>query len=65
MISDDFQSTFSVIRSNTLSNMMSSKDFEEVESIIMNYMPDVLVTFTKSNAFASDYDIYFVQVSGS
>lgn len=62
VISDDFQSTFTVVDDNTLANMMGFKgDFENLTKIIQNYLPDAEVSFTKTNQFPDDYDIYLVR----
>ncbi len=65
-ISDDFQSTFTVIDDNTLANMMGfASDFINVTNIIQKYIPDAKVEFTKTNELGKDkaYDIYIVKVS--
>lgn len=64
-ISDDFQSTFTLVNENTLANMMDETETETVENIIKTYMGDnVNVTFTKTNQLGKDesYDIYLVGV---
>lgn len=61
VISDDFQSTFSVVDENTLANMMGfDGDFKKLTKIIHNYIPDARVEFKKTNQMASTYDIYLV-----
>ena len=61
LISDDFQSTFSVVDENTLANMMGFEhDFESLIKIIHKYIPDCEVKFTKTNQFDDKYDIYLV-----
>lgn len=61
VISDDFQSTFTVINDNTLANMMGMPgDFETLTNIIVKYVPDAKLKFVKTGAFKSDYDIYYV-----
>lgn len=61
-ISDDFQSTFSVIDKNTLSNMMGfPNDFENLTNIIHKYLPDSKIEFVKTNEINDPYDVYLVR----
>lgn len=63
-ISDDFQSTFTVIDDWTLANMMGfPNDFDQVTKIIQKYVPDAKVEFTKTNELKDAYDIYVVKVT--
>lgn len=62
LISDDFQSTFTVVNANTLANMLGFKgDFENLTKIINKYLPGATVKFTKTNRIKDDYDIYLVE----
>jgi hypothetical protein len=62
-ISDDFQSTFTVVGPNKLANMLGMPgDFEALTLIIQKYIPDANVKFTKSNQMPGEYDIYIVEV---
>lgn len=65
-ISDEFQSTFTVIDDNTLSNClgMFKNDFDEVKRIIRKYIPKAKVTFIRQNQFPDEevYDVYLVKV---
>ena len=63
-ISDDFQSTFSVVDSDTLANMMGLPgDFDVMKSIVNRYIPGADVTFHKTNQLGEEekYDIYLVR----
>ena len=62
-ISDDFHSTFCVVNDNTLSNLLSKDDFENLTKIIKNYIPNVKVKYTKTNQLNNDYDIYIIEAS--
>jgi hypothetical protein len=61
-ISDDFQSTFIVVNKNTLQNMMGfPQDFCLLIDIIRKYLPNTIVSFTKTNVFPDkQYDIYLI-----
>lgn len=62
LISDDFQSTFTVVDENTLVNMMGfPEDFMKLTKIIQNYMGPVEVWFMKSGKFNEPYDMYCVR----
>ncbi len=62
-ISDDFQSTFTLINEITMANMLGLPgDFEQVTEIIHQYMPQVKVKFYKTNQFPSEYDVYIISV---
>jgi hypothetical protein len=63
-ISDDFQSTFSHPRLNTLTNMLQGDhEFPVVEAIIKKHCGDVVVEFQKTNAYDDGpYDIYLIKV---
>jgi hypothetical protein len=64
-ISDDFQSTFTVVNDDMIANMMGLPgDFENLTRIIHKYMPGASVEFTKSDKLGEDskYDIYVVFV---
>jgi len=65
-ISDDFQSTFTVVDDWTLANMMGFPgDFDQVTKIIQKYVPNAKVEFTKTNQLGKNkaYDIYVVKVT--
>lgn len=63
LISDDFQSTFTVVDKNTLANMLGFPgDFVRVTKIVQNYLPNAKVTFEKTNQLDGDYDIYLIRV---
>lgn len=65
-ISDQFQSTFSVVSENTLSNMMGFPgDFEHLTGIVRRYIPGAELEFIKSNIFKGDYDMYFIHLKES
>ncbi len=64
-ISDDFQSTFTVVGESTLANLMGFPgDFEQVTKIVQKYVPEAKVEFTKTNELGKDksYDIYLVKI---
>ncbi len=62
-ISDDFQSTFTRMGPNVLSNMLGMKgDFENLTRIVQNYIPDAKLKFTKTNNFEAEYDIYLIEL---
>jgi hypothetical protein len=61
-ISDDFQSTFTVVDKNTLANMLGMPgDFQNLTKIIHNYIPNAEIIFTKTNQLEGDYDIYLIK----
>jgi hypothetical protein len=64
-ISDEFQSTFTRVDDNTLSNMLGfPSDYCSLIDIIRKYIPDAKVEFIKTGEFENDqYDIYFVKVT--
>lgn len=62
LISDDFQSTFTVISDNVLMNMCGPGDFEIITKIIQNYIPEAKLSFIKSNYFKDNYDIYYIKM---
>lgn len=58
-ISDDFDSTFTVVDNNSLINMLGwPGDFERLTSIIKNYIPDADIEYVKTNTLEGDYDVY-------
>lgn len=62
-ISDDFQSTFTLINENAMANLMGRPgDLEQVTEIIHRYLPQVEVKFHKTGQIPGDYDIYVVSV---
>lgn len=64
LISDDFQSTFSTIDDNTLTNMLGMPgDFESLTKIIQDYIPDAKIEYVKTNQLGkdADYDIYLIK----
>lgn len=61
-ISDDFQSTFTLVDENTLQNMLGSEDKENITKIIQKYLPNAKVSYVKNNWFESDYDCYVINV---
>ena len=60
-ISDDFESTFSVVDDNTLANMMSASEIDRVTQIIRSYIGSVELEFVKSGHFDDPYDIYVIR----
>lgn len=62
-ISNDFQSTFILVDDNTLANMMSEKDLDEVTRIIKKYIPTAQVSFIKTNQLKNTHDIYLIKVA--
>lgn len=63
-ISDDFQSTFTVVDENTLGNMLGfPTDFARLTKIIHKYIPNAELEFIKTNRLgaAEIYDIYLVR----
>ena len=68
VISDDFQSTFTVVDDNTLANLLGFPgDFENLKKIVANYLPDAQLEFIKTNQLGSDksYDIYLIRVKSN
>lgn len=62
-ISDDFQSTFTVVGENTLANMLGFPgDFEALTKIVRNYIPEANLEFTKTNTFPNSYDVYLIKL---
>lgn len=61
-ISDDFQSTFTVVDENTLANMIAENEIQEVTNIIKKYLPDIKVSFEKTNQVPYR-DIYIIRAS--
>lgn len=62
-ISDDFQSTFTVVNQNTLANMLGFPgDFENLQTIVKKYIPNSELEFTKTNQFDDVYDIYLIKL---
>lgn len=62
VISDDFESTFSVVDNDTLANMLGFPgDFEKLTKIIQNYIPNAKVNFHKTEQFKGEYDVYLVK----
>ncbi len=65
LISDDFQSTFTVVADNLLTNMMGFPgDFENLTNIIQNYIPGAELKFKKTGQFDDEYDIYMIALVG-
>jgi hypothetical protein len=65
LISDDFGSTFVVVDDNTLANMLGlPSDFEKLNKIIHNYIPNANIEYVKSGKLDGDYDIYFIKDIG-
>jgi len=66
MISDDFQSTFTVLGPNKLSNMLGLEgDFEKLQNIVEKYIPGCGdLKFTKTNEMGEKeaYDIYIIEL---
>jgi hypothetical protein len=61
-ISDDFQSTFTVVDSHTLSNMLfGPNDFEPLTTIIKKYVPNATLTFYKMGLMDGPYDLYLIK----
>lgn len=65
LISDDFQSTFTLSKTNTLVNMLQGEhEFPIVEMIIKKHCGPVKVQFIKTNDLGLDeYDIYVMEIS--
>jgi hypothetical protein len=61
-ISDEFQSTFSVVDANVLVNMMSPSDFGTIETIVRKYIPGANLEFLKLSGMRGMYNIYFVRL---
>lgn len=62
-ISDEFQSTFSHIGPNTLSNMLYEKETETVAKLINKYIPDVgEIRFDKIAEVAPGYFMWVIQI---
>lgn len=62
-ISDDFQSTFTVVDDRTLANMLGlTNDFKLLTKIIKKYIPDAELDFIKTNQFDDVYDIYLIKL---
>lgn len=63
-ISDEFQSTFTVVAKNIMVNFMHKKDHAEVEKIIYKYLPLAKVGFRRSRLSISgdDYTLWEVVV---
>lgn len=61
-ISDDFQSTFSVVNDTTLANMLGSSpnDFEVLGKIISKYIPNAVITYVKTGEYPGKYDLYLI-----
>lgn len=61
-ISDDFQSTFTIVDDNTLANMLGMPgDFENLTRIVRKYIPDAELEFENTKQLGGDYDIYLVR----
>lgn len=61
-ISEDFQSTFTILNENTLANMLGFEgDFENLSKIIKKYLPDHITIYKKTNQLKGDYDIYIIR----
>lgn len=66
LISDDFQSIFSVAAINILVNMMGSSDKENLTNIIKKHLGNVSVQFHKTGQLGEkDYDIYAIIVDAN
>jgi hypothetical protein len=62
MISDDFQSTFTVVDDNTLANMLGMPgDFEKLTEIIRKYIPNANIEYENTKQLGGDYDIYLIK----
>lgn len=62
-ISDDFQSTFTVVSPNVLANMMGFKnDFDKLTQIVRDYIPNAELEFNKTNLLDDVYDMYLVSL---
>jgi hypothetical protein len=61
-ISDDFQSTFSVVDENRLANLLHPNDLTEVASIIRRYLGPVFIKFEKTNQLKGKRDIWIIEV---
>lgn len=62
-ISEEFESTFTVVDKNTLANMLGlTNDFIRLTKIIKNYIPNAKLAFIKTNQFDDEYDIYLVRL---
>lgn len=61
-ISDDFQSTFTVVNKTTLANMLGAPgDFIQLTKIIRKYIPNASLEFEKTNQMQDEYDIYIIR----
>ncbi len=61
-ISDDFQSTFTIVNDYTLTNLLGMEnDFITLTDIIRKYIPDAHVVYTKTNQIPGEYDIYLIE----
>lgn len=63
LISDDFESTFTILSPNRMANMLGPDDFDNLKTIIEKHCGPCHVDFTKTNDLGSDpYDIYFIDI---
>ncbi len=61
-ISDDFQSTFTFFNKNTIQNMALDSEVDEVEKIILKYLPGVKIKVTRAGRVGAK-GIYQWQIS--
>lgn len=62
VISDEFESTFTVVDEDTLVNMLGfPDDFRKLTKIIQKYLPGVQVWFSRSGNFDENYDMHFIK----
>ena len=63
-ISDDFQSTFTILKPNLIANMFSADEIPRVSEIIKKHLGDVFLDFCKTGQLGQDepYDIYYIRV---
>lgn len=64
-ISNDFSSTFTLIDSYSITNLLSEDDQFEIEKIIKKHIPNVFVEFFKIGQLSNDpkiKDIWIIRV---
>jgi hypothetical protein len=63
LISDDFGSTFSLVNENTLANLLSPYDFEDVKRAIDNQIDgNLTIQFTLQEKVGEDMGIYLIRI---
>lgn len=62
IISDEFESTFTVVDEDTLVNMLGfPDDFRKLTKIIQNYLPGVQVWFARGQDTEENYCVHFIK----